>query len=48
MKKIEKKTNPRTIDEHFDQKSGEPGTSSRDAFEEKSQAFMITDVVKDA
>ena len=42
------KNNPKTINEHFDQKYGKLGTLSRDAFEEKSQAFMIAELVKDA
>lgn len=42
------KKNPKTIKEHFDQKYGEAGTASRDAFEEKSQAFMIAELVKEA
>lgn len=39
---------PITINQHFDQKYGQVGTTSRDAFEEKSQAFMIAELVKDA
>lgn len=39
---------PRTINEHFDTKYGVKGTKSREAFEEKAQAFMIAELVKDA
>jgi ribosome-binding protein aMBF1 (putative translation factor) len=42
------KNNPISINEYFDQKYGKIGTTSRDAFEEKSQAFMIAELVKDA
>ena len=40
--------NRRTINDHFDEKYGESGTKSREAFEEKAQAFMIAELVKEA
>jgi HTH-type transcriptional regulator/antitoxin HipB len=40
--------NPKTINEHFDQKYGKKGTKSREEFEEKSQAFMIAELVKES
>ncbi|MDR7129022.1 DNA-binding CsgD family transcriptional regulator [Algoriphagus sp. 4150] len=43
MLKILKK-NPKTINAHFDQKYGKLGAKSRDAFEEKSQAFLIAEL----
>ena len=43
-----KKSNPKTIHEHFNRKYGESGTKSRAEFEEKSQAFMIAELVKEA
>jgi HTH-type transcriptional regulator / antitoxin HipB len=47
--KIGMKTNhPKTINDHLNQKYGEPGTKSREVFEEKSQAFMIAELVKEA
>ncbi|MEB2777800.1 helix-turn-helix transcriptional regulator [Algoriphagus sp. D3-2-R+10] len=42
------KKNPTTIKEHFEQKYGQIGSESRRVFEEKSQAFMIAELVKDA
>jgi ribosome-binding protein aMBF1 (putative translation factor) len=42
------KKNPKTINEHFDQKYGEVGSETRIAFEDKAQAFMIAELVKDA
>lgn len=43
-----KTSNPKTINEHFNQKYGESGTKSRVGFEEKTQAFMIAELVKEA
>lgn len=40
--------NPKTINDHFNQKYGEFGSNSRQTFEEKAQAFMIAELVKDA
>ncbi|GEM_PF-701732 len=39
---------PKTINQHFDIKYGKIGTASRGAFEERSQAFTIAELVKDA
>jgi len=47
MKRVRKKENPKTINEHFDQKYGKLGTTSRDVFEEKSQEFMIAELMND-
>ena len=45
---MKKKEHPRTIREHFDQKYGKPGTAERTAFEERAEAYMIAEMVKDA
>ena len=45
---MKKKEYPRTIGEHFDQKYGKPGTTERTAFEERAEAYMIAEMVKDA
>lgn len=45
---MKKKEYPRTIGEHFDQKYGKPGTAERTAFEERAEAYMIAEMVKDA
>ncbi|WP_236025548.1 helix-turn-helix domain-containing protein [Algoriphagus oliviformis] len=39
---------PKTIAEHLDQKYGSPGSPSREDFEERTQAYMIAELVKDA
>lgn len=36
--------NPKTINDHFNQKYGEVGSNSRETFEEKAQAFMIAEL----
>lgn len=43
-----KKKNPTTINDHFDLKYGKGGTKSREEFEEKSQAYMIAELVKES
>ena len=43
-----KKENPKTINEYLDNKFGNPGTSGRNEFGKKAQAFMIAELVKDA
>ncbi|CAN5913084.1 helix-turn-helix transcriptional regulator [soil metagenome] len=40
--------NPRTINEHFDRKYGPRGSKEREAFQERAQAYMIAELVKDA
>jgi len=42
------KTNPKTINDLFDQKYGEKGTKSREAFEERAEAFMVAELVKES
>ena len=48
MKKNSSKGNPKTINDHFDKKYGEPGSKSRNEFEQKSEAFMVAELVKDS
>jgi ribosome-binding protein aMBF1 (putative translation factor) len=48
MKKNSSQGNPKTINEHFDKKYGEPGSKSRNEFEQKSEAFMVAELVKDS
>ena len=48
MKKNSSKGNPKTINEHFDKKYGEPGSKIRNEFEQKSEAFMVAELVKDS
>lgn len=38
----------KTINDHLDQKYGREGTSSRDDFDAKSEAYMIAELVKSA
>jgi ribosome-binding protein aMBF1 (putative translation factor) len=42
------KKNPKTINEHFDRKYGEKGSKSRDAFEQRAEAYMIAELVKES
>jgi len=48
MKKNSSKGNPKTINEHFDKKYGEPGSKIRNEFEQKSEAFMVAELVKES
>lgn len=48
MKKNSSKGNPKTINDHFDKKYGEPGSKSRNEFEQKSEAFMVAELVKES
>jgi HTH-type transcriptional regulator / antitoxin HipB len=41
-----KTKNPKTINELFDQKYGEEGTSTRDNFKQKAEAYMVAELVK--
>jgi HTH-type transcriptional regulator/antitoxin HipB len=43
-----KKKYPKTINDHFDLKYGKSGTKSREDFEERSQAYMIAELVKES
>ena len=48
MKKNSSKGNPKTINEHFDKKYGESGSKSRNEFEQKAEAFMVAELVKES
>ena len=43
-----KTKNPKTINEHFDRKYGQKGTESRKAFEERAEAYMVAELVKES
>ncbi len=45
---MKKKEHPKTIGEHFDQKYGQPGSATRLAFEERAEAYMIAEMIKEA
>jgi len=40
--------NPKTVNELFDQKYGEKGTITRDDFEQRADAYMVAELVKDS
>ncbi len=40
--------NLKTINELFDQKYGKPGTKSRKDFEQRSDAFMVAELIKES
>lgn len=40
--------NPKTINEHFDLKYGNIGTKNRDNFEQKAEAYMIAELIKES
>jgi HTH-type transcriptional regulator / antitoxin HipB len=40
--------NPKTINELFDQKYGAKGTKGREDFEQKAEAYMIAELVKES
>ena len=42
-----KKSNPKTINEHFDLKNGKKGTESRIEFKQNADAYFIAELVKD-
>lgn len=42
------KKNPKTINDHLNRKYGEQGTELRSEFNQKAQAFMVAELVKDA
>lgn len=39
---------PETINAHFDQKYGKKGTLSRDEFEQKAEAYMVAELIKES
>ena len=40
--------NPKTINDLFDQKYGKEGTKSRKDFEQKAEAYMVAELVKES
>lgn len=40
--------NPKTINEHFDHKYGAKGTKSREDFEQRAEAYMVAELVKES
>ncbi len=46
MKRVDK--NIKTLSEFFDSKYGERGTDKREKFEQKSAAFIVAELIKDA
>lgn len=42
------KKNPKTINELFDRKYGEKGSKSRFDFEQKAEAYMVAELVKES
>ena len=47
-KTLSNKANPKTINALFDKKYGEKGTLSRKAFEQKAEAYMIAELIKES
>jgi HTH-type transcriptional regulator/antitoxin HipB len=40
--------NPKTINEHFDRKYGRSGSKSRNDFEQKAEAYMVAELIRDS
>jgi ribosome-binding protein aMBF1 (putative translation factor) len=40
--------NPKTINDLFDQKYGKKGTKGREVFEQKAEAYMVAELVKES
>ena len=40
--------NPKTINDLFDQKYGEKGSKTRDEFEQRAEAYMVAELVKES
>jgi len=40
--------NPKTINDLFDQKYGEKGSKGRDEFEQRAEAYMVAELVKES
>jgi HTH-type transcriptional regulator / antitoxin HipB len=43
-----KAKNPETFNEYLDKKYGKEGTPEREAFNERAQAYMVAEMLKDA
>ena len=46
--KDDNKVNPKTINAHFDQKYGKKGELKRKEFEQKAEAYMIAELIKES
>ena len=42
-----KRSNPKTINEHFDLKYGKVGTESRTDFEQNAETYLIAELIKE-
>jgi len=40
--------NPKTINDHLDQKYGKPGSKGRTEFEQKAEAYMVAELIKES
>ena len=40
--------NPKTINDLFDQKYGKKGSNSREEFEQRAEAYMVAELVKES
>ena len=40
--------NPKTINDLFDQKYGEKGSKTREEFEQRAEAYMVAELVKES
>ena len=40
--------NPKTINDLFDQKYGKKGSKTRDEFEQRAEAYMVAELVKES
>ena len=40
--------NPKTINAHFDKKYGKPGTKSRKEFDQRAEAYLVAELVKES
>jgi HTH-type transcriptional regulator/antitoxin HipB len=48
MKAKKSPVNPKTINDHLNQKHGYPGTPSRLKFNENAEAYMVAELVKES
>ena len=48
MKTKNNTENPKTINELFDRKYGMPGSKARSVFEQKAEAFMVAELIKES
>ena len=46
--RLSNQANPKTINAHFNQKYGKKGTIHRKEFEQKAEAYMIAELIKES